>query len=87
MDERDEDRWPDKGLWIYPQMLLGLLLEPGGVVVLLLLWLRYGSWPFLAGGSVIGSLVIWRIVRWVNRRDDPCAKPPCRDPDGPFKPK
>lgn len=71
----DNESWPDKGLWIYPElaikMLFGILMDSSiGFILLLLLWLRYGTWPFLVGGVVIGSFVIWRIVRWVNRRDD-----------------
>jgi hypothetical protein len=86
MGKPGDKSWPDKGVWVYPEyavkMLFWVLMESGiGFVIVLLLWLRYGSWPFLVGGAVIGSFVIWRIVRWVNRRDDPRVKPAAPNPD------
>jgi hypothetical protein len=29
------------------------------------------AWLFAAGCCLIGALVVWLVVRWLNRRDDP----------------
>lgn len=86
MADKDEEGWPDKGLWIYPELLakflLFLLLDSGLAFILLaLLWFKYGAVHFAVGGVAVGAIVIWRIVRSINRRDDPRANQPASDPE------
>lgn len=46
------------------ELVIGFLW---GVVLLL----NYGSLGLLIGATIAGAIAIWRIVGWVNRRDDP----------------
>jgi hypothetical protein len=77
----------DKGMWTYAEFvskaMLWFLLESGaGLFILVLVWFNYGTLPFLLAGVVIGAFAIWRIVRWVNRRDDPrVVNPLAPNPD------
>jgi hypothetical protein len=84
-----DNSWPDKGIWEYPRFFIGMFVSFAiespifGIVVLLAVWQFYGRWLALAAGGIFGAFIIWRIVRWVNHRDDPRVKPPAPNPSAP----